>query len=204
MGIKQKLGLGVASAALGLALVGGGTYAYFSDEATTNNTFAAGTLDIAANPTTIINATNIKPGDRMSRTFKLENKGTLDISKVLIHTNYSVNDSGSNNLDDLGKHIRVNFLKNEDKNGVIQPEENIIASTTLADLKGDMPDAVENKIWAWFGWGDEASGIKAGTSDDLYVQFEFVDNDQDQNQFQNDSLSLEWKFEAKQTAGTNR
>ncbi|PRX64062.1 putative ribosomally synthesized peptide with SipW-like signal peptide [Bacillus sp. V-88] len=43
MSIKQKLGLGVASAALGLALVGGGTYAYFSDSVTTNNTFAAGT-----------------------------------------------------------------------------------------------------------------------------------------------------------------
>ena len=35
MGIKQKLGLGVASAALGVALVGGGTYAYFSDTAET-------------------------------------------------------------------------------------------------------------------------------------------------------------------------
>jgi spore coat-associated protein N len=204
MGIKQKLGLGVASAALGLALVGGGTYAYFSDTETTNNTFASGTLDLAVNPTTIINATNIKPGDRMSRTFKLENNGSLDISKVLIHTDYQVNDYGGNNSDDLGKHIRVNFLKNEDKNGVIQPAENIIVSTTLADLKGDMPDAVENKIWAFLGWGDEASGINAGTSDDLYVQFEFVDNNEDQNQFQNDSLSLEWKFEAKQTAGTNR
>lgn len=206
MGLKKKLGLGIASAALGISLVGGGTFAYFNDVETTNNTFAAGTLDLAVNPTTIIDVNNIKPGDRMSRTFKLENNGSLDISKVLIMTDYEVvNKAGAPaNIDDFGKHIRVNFLKNEDKNGYIQPEENIIASTTLSALKGNMPDAVENKIWAWFGWGDEASGIKAGTSDNLYVQFEFVDNLDDQNEFQGDSLKLEWKFDAKQTAGTSR
>ncbi|MCM3241808.1 CalY family protein [Cytobacillus oceanisediminis] len=206
MSLKKKLGLGIASAALGISLVGGGTFAYFNDVETTNNTFAAGTLDLAVNPTTIIDVNNIKPGDRMSRTFKLENNGSLDISKVLINTNYEVvNKSGAAaNSDDFGKHIRVNFLKNEDKNGVIQRPENIIVSTTLADLKGEMPDAVENKIWAFLGWGDEASGIEAGSSDDLYVQFEFVDNNADQNEFQGDSLKLTWKFDAKQTAGTNR
>ncbi|EFV75588.1 hypothetical protein HMPREF1013_04083 [Bacillus sp. 2_A_57_CT2] len=206
MSLKKKLGLGIASAALGISLVGGGTFAYFNDVETTNNTFAAGTLDLAVNPTTIIDVNNIKPGDRMSRTFKLENNGSLDISKVLINTNYEVvNKAGAAaNSDDFGKHIRVNFLKNEDKNGVIQRPENIIVSTTLADLKGEMPDAVENKIWAFLGWGDEASGIEAGSSDDLYVQFEFVDNNADQNEFQGDSLKLTWKFDAKQTAGTNR
>ncbi|CAM3895321.1 TasA family protein [Mesobacillus thioparans] len=206
MSLKKKLGLGIASAAMGISLIGGGTFAYFNDVETTNNTFAAGTLDLSIDPSTIITATNIKPGDRMSRTFKLKNTGSLDISKVLIKTDYSVvNKTGAPaNVDDLGKHIRVNFLKNEDKNGVIQPEENIIVSTTLADLKGQMPDAVENKIWAWFGWGDEASGIAAGTQDELYVQFEFVDNNADQNEFQGDTLKLEWKFDAKQTAGTNR
>jgi spore coat-associated protein N len=204
MGIKQKLGMGVASAVLGLSLVGGGTYAYFNDVETTSNTFAAGTLDLSVDPTTIINVDNIKPGDTMTRHFELINDGSLDISKVELSTDYSVQNTGAANSDDFGKHIQVNFLKNDDKNGVIQPEENIIVSTTLADLKGKDKDAVENKIWAWFGWGDEASGLKAGDSDDLYVQFEFVDNDGDQNEFQGDSLSLEWKFDAKQTAGERR
>jgi spore coat-associated protein N len=204
MGIKQKLGMGVASAVLGLSLIGGGTYAYFNDVETTNNTFTAGTLDLSVDPTTIIDVDNIKPGDTMTRHFELINDGSLDISKVELNTNYTVDDNGKANSDDFGKHIQVNFLKNDDKNGVIQPEENIIVSTTLADLKGDVPDAVENKIWAWFGWGDEASGLKAGDSDDLYVQFEFVDNDADQNEFQGDSLSLEWKFDAKQTAGERK
>jgi spore coat-associated protein N len=205
MGIKQKLGLGVASAALGLALVGGGTYAYFSDEEITNNTFAAGTLDLSIDPEVIIDVDNIKPGDWMNRTFKLKNDGTLDISKVLLSTNYTVVDAnGDNNGADLGEHIRVNFLKNGDKDSLFQyPHENVITSATLAELQGEVPDAVQNKIWAFLGWGDEGSGLEVGDTDNLYVQFEFVDNG-DQNVFQGDSLSLEWKFDAKQTAGENK
>ncbi len=51
MGTKKKLGLGVASAALGLALVGGGTWAAFNDIETTQATYAAGTLDLNAKDT---------------------------------------------------------------------------------------------------------------------------------------------------------
>ncbi|PHD39103.1 cell division protein FtsN, partial [Bacillus toyonensis] len=47
MSLKKKLGVGVVSAALGLSLIGGGTYAYFSDQVVTNNSFAVGTLDLA-------------------------------------------------------------------------------------------------------------------------------------------------------------
>src|SRR5690625_6753752 len=88
MGIKKKLGMGVATAVLGIGLIGGGTFAYFSDTAEATNTFATGTLDLAVNPTTIIELDNLKPGDWMNKTFKLENGGTLDISKVLLTTDY--------------------------------------------------------------------------------------------------------------------
>src|SRR5690625_169695 len=149
MSFKKKLGLGMASAALGLALVGGGTYAYFSDTETTNNTFAAGTLDLSVNPTTIIDVDNLKPGDWMNRTFKLENNGSLDISKVLLSTDYD--------NDEFAKHIRVNFLRNLDKSGIVVPTD-IVYSTTLDKLKGDAPDAVKKYLWAIFG---EESGLKA-------------------------------------------
>ncbi|MFP3488745.1 TasA family protein, partial [Staphylococcus sp. SIMBA_130] len=90
MSLKKKLGAGVATAVLGLGLIGGGVFAYFSDTETTNNTFAAGTLDLAANPTTIIDVDNLKPGDIMVREFQLENNGTLDISTVDLATAYNV------------------------------------------------------------------------------------------------------------------
>ncbi|WP_144460294.1 CalY family protein [Siminovitchia fortis] len=196
MSIKKKLGMGVASAALGIALVGGGTFAYFSDVEATNNTFAAGTLDLAVNPTTIIDVSNLKPGDWMPRTFKLENNGSLDISKVLIETDYTVEGTD----EDFGKHIKVNFLRNEDKSGVLLPS-NVIVSKTLYELKTMSPDAVKNLSHSIFA---EKSGLKAGTNDKLAVQFEFVDNGQDQNEFQGASLQLKWTFTAEQTKGEKR
>lgn len=206
MSFKKKLGMGLASAALGIALIGGGTYAYFSDTEVSANSFTAGTLDLSVNPSTIIDVDNLKPGDWMSRSFELVNDGSLDISAVDLHTDYTVIDAnGDNGSEDFGEHIRVNFLKNLDKDSLFQyPHENVITSATLAELQGEVPDAVENKIWAFLGWGDEASGIEVGESDDLIVQFEFVDNGQDQNVFQGDSLELEWTFEAQQTEGESR
>lgn len=197
MGIKQKLGLGVASAALGLALVGGGTYAYFSDSAEANATFAAGTLDLSVDPTTIINVDDIKPGDTMLRSFDLVNGGSLDIATIDLMTDYTVTDANGNNNSDFGKHIRVNFLINGDK--LDAP----IWSTTLYDLKNMSPDVIEGNFWSQF-FAERGGNLAAGTSDKLYVQYEFVDNGQDQNRFQGDSLTLKWTFDGKQGAGVAR
>lgn len=198
MGIKQKLGLGVASAAMGLALIGGGTYAYFSDTEVSNNTFAAGTLDLALDPTKIIQVDNIKPGDTMTREFKLENNGSLDIGAVDLYTDYEVIDSGhNNNGDDLGDHIRVNFMLNKDK------LDNVIWSTTLSQLKNSSPDVIEGNFWSQF-FAEKGGKLAAGTNDTIYIQYEFVDNNEDQNHFQKDKLKLEWTFEAMQTDGEKR
>ncbi|MBS4192183.1 M73 family metallopeptidase [Bacillus sp. FJAT-49705] len=201
MSIKKKFGLGIASAALGLSLVGGGTFAYFSDTEVTNNTFAAGTLDLSVNPKTIVNVDNIKPGDTMLREFKLVNNGSLDIDDVLLSTDYKVTDAKGNNVEDFGEHIRVNFLYNADKDSVP------IFSKTLKDLKDNYSDMNSPDViifWDEF-WNQFFNGYLApGTDDTLYVQFEFVDNGQDQNQFQGDSLQLEWTFNATQTEGEER
>lgn len=205
MSIKRKLGLGVASAAIGLSLVAGGTFAYFSDTEVTQNTFAAGTLDLSVNPTTIIDVDNIKPGDWMNRSFVLSNDGSLDISKVLLKTDYKVFNQNNQEISDgsFGHHIRVNFLWNEDKAslGPLSPDQ-VVFQTTLADLRTMTPDAVANAIF--IPYFEERGGLKSGDSDKLFVQFEFVDNGQDQNKFQGHSLQLEWTFEAHQTPGESR
>lgn len=192
MSVKKKLVMGIATAVLGVGLIGGGTFAYFSDKAEAESTFATGTLDLSVNPTTIIDVGNLKPGDWTNETFKLENNGSLDISKVLLTTDYD--------NEELAKHIRVNFLKNEDKSGLIK-NSNIIYHTTLDKLKGTAPDAVQKDIWALFG---EKSGLKAGTTDNFYVQFEFVENNEDQNDLQGQSLKLKWTFDAEQTKGQRK
>ncbi|WP_336974199.1 CalY family protein [Bacillus thuringiensis] len=195
MTLKKKLGMGITSAVLGAALVGGGTFAFFSDKEVSNNTFAAGTLDLALNPSTVVNVSNLKPGDTIEKEFKLENKGSLDIKKVLLKTDYNVEDVKKDNKDDFGKYIKVTFLKNVDKH------ETIVKQTTLDKLKGDTLTAVDNDLSAWF-WDEK--GISAGKSDKFKVKFEFVDNGKDQNQFQGDKLQLNWTFDAQQTAGEER
>lgn len=193
MGIKKKLGMGLATAALGFSLVSGGTFAYFSDTAETENTFAAGTLDLSVDPEVIINMENLRPGDYEFRTFYLENNGSLDISEVLLNTNYEVTDAEGNNTDDFGKHIRVNFLENADKTEEGQFND-IIFSTTLYELQDMAPDAVAKNA---LGFENEPAGLPTGTNDTMYVEFEFVENGENQNQFQGDELILNWSFEAR-------
>lgn len=197
MGLKKKLGMGVASAALGLSLIGGGTFAFFSDKEVSNNTFAAGTLDLELNPKTIVNIENLKPGDSVKKEFALKNNGSLAIKDVKLATKYNVIDSkGDNNGEDFGKHIKVKFIWNWDK------QSEPVYETTLADLQKADPDVVAKDVFAP-EWSEEG-GLKAGTEDYLWVQFVFEDNGQDQNIFQGDKLNLEWTFNASQTEGEEK
>ncbi|AOM03853.1 MULTISPECIES: TasA family protein [Bacillus] len=199
MSIKKKLGMGVVTAALGLSLISGGTYAYFSDKEVSQNTFAAGTLDLSVNPEVVINVDNIKPGDEMERGFQLVNKGTLAIGDVKLLTDYSVIDAkGDNGNADFGDHIRVDFLWNLDKNEVP------IWSTTLSELKvstqnGSIPDLVQKGVV-----DREGNGLAPGDDDTFYVMFTFVDNNAEQNVFQGDSLKLNWTFNSMQTKGEEK
>ena len=203
MNIKKKLAMSVATGALAVSMIGGGTYAYFNDVAISeNNTFAAGTLDLAVNPETFIEVDNLKPGDWMNRTFKLENNGTLDIGKVFLTTEFTESVAG------FGDHIVVDFLKNVDNSSILG-DSNVIMSKTLNELKNMTPDSVENNSprLPWYLGGaqlGEKSGLKAGDKDNMYVKFRFNDNGADQNAYQNASLSLTWKFDAQQTKGESK
>ncbi|AQS55828.1 CalY family protein [Novibacillus thermophilus] len=192
MSVKKRLGMGMMSAVVGLGLIGGGTFAYFSDSEQTNNTFAAGTLDLSVEPTEIIAIDNMKPGDSIIRDFELQNNGSLDIDKVYLETDYTVEDAEGDNTEDFGEHIQVEFLYNADK------LDEVVYETTLAELKDMTPEAVNQHI---FDPILEEQGLPAGTRDDLVVKFNFLDNGEDQNQFQGDSLNLTWTFTATQTAG---
>ncbi|MFC5604372.1 TasA family protein, partial [Sporosarcina koreensis] len=70
----------------------------------------------------------------------------------------------------------------------------VIASMTLYELKSMSPNAIKLLT----------GGILAGGSKDFTVEFEFVDNGENQNELQGASLELKWVFEAKQTAGSSK
>jgi spore coat-associated protein N len=196
MGIKKQIFMSMMTAAFGLTLIVGGTYAYFNDSVTTNNTFAAGTLDLSVNPTTIIDAGGLKPGDSITRDFELRNDGTLDIEKVTLDTDYKVIDVKGDNTEDFGTYIEVEFLYNVDK------MDEVIYETTLDQLRNMSPEAVNEHIF-YPMLGDK--GLPAGgEADDLIVKFNFIDNGEDQNQFQGDALELEWTFHAEQAPGDDK
>lgn len=196
MSFAKKVSKGVLTAALGFSLMGGGTYAYFSDTVETQNTFAAGTLDLAVNPEVVVNVENIKPGDEIQREFTLENNGTLDIYKVLLGTSYTVEDAmqnGAANGDDLAKHIKVTIMYNQ--GSAYSP----VVETSLFELKNQTPDLTAMNTFV----GSEVipDGIPAGGSEKILVLFEFVDNGEDQNEFQGDALKVNWTFNAEQGEG---
>ncbi|WP_164217803.1 CalY family protein [Virgibacillus sp. YIM 98842] len=192
MKLKKQLGIGILSMTLGLSLVGGGTFAYFSDSETTNNTFSAGTIDLTAEPAAILEVDNLAPGDSMIRDFELQNTGSLDIEKVYLETDYHVIDAEGDNTEDFGEHIEVEFLYN------VNNLDEVIYETTLGELREMTPEAINEHIF-YPAIGEK--GLPAGDQHDLVVKLNFVDNGEDQNQFQGDSLELEWVFVAEQGAG---
>ncbi|KEK23002.1 TasA family protein [Bacillus gaemokensis] len=201
MSLKRKIGMGVISASLGLSLSLGGVFAYFSDSETSNNSFQAGTLDLSVNPTVIVDVKGLKPGDSIERNFQLENKGSLDIAKVALETSYQVKDvKQDNNGEDLGDHVLVQFLVNDGNQSNPNDDHEILWETKLSELKNMKPEDVATSLERY----NLIDGIKSGNTDNLHVLFSFVDNEQDQNKFQGDSLQLNWTFHAEQTAGEEK
>ncbi|MCC3649344.1 spore coat protein [Cytobacillus oceanisediminis] len=214
MNLKKKLGMGIASAALGISLVGGGTVAYFSDTATQASTFASGTLDLNVDPTTLVNVGNLKPGDWTNKTFKLINNGSLDIKKVKLQTSYTVTKNNGNSVDPAladkyADQIMVDFLVNKGDDG---KGNDIILTKSLKQLKGMTPDQLAqefDKEWLLiFPYYVLRDGISAGTGkesvDDFKVKFRFNDTGSPQNDLQDLKLNLTWTFEGVQEDGEER
>ncbi len=101
--MKKILGLTVA-ALMVMGLIGGGTWAYFTDpEATTGNILSAGTLDLRTNDANGVSATlfaqNLKPGDYFpagaNATIALSNAGSIDGGTLDITVTYVETDNAT-------------------------------------------------------------------------------------------------------------
>ncbi|GED71463.1 cell division protein FtsN [Brevibacillus reuszeri] len=196
MNLKKQFALALASVGLGAALIGGGTFAYFSDREEVNNTFAAGTLDLSVTPEVVFNVDNMKPGDWADRWYKITNSGSLDIKNVYLTTEYSVTDAKNDNgSDDLAKHMVVELMDNYEQGKRVILRESVY---NLSQKQGtNRPDLLKAY--------NEATGqsLASGVDNNIVARIIFVDNGQDQNIFQGDGLKVKWTFDATQTAGTH-
>lgn len=234
MSIKKRLGMGIAAAVVGISLIGGGTFAYFSDTAEQSNTFTSGTIDLAVDPVVQVPMNNLKPGDWMPRSFELQNNGSLDIKYVDLTTDYTVTDGDGNAVsnelaDEYAEQLYVQFLKNTTGD---EPYE-VLFEVSLKDLRDLTPEDLATKVnieeimveegyeyWQWIIWPifgkwvtvdpvfedvpEEVTGILAGDSHDFDVQFRFNDTGEAQNNLQDLNLELNWTFEGFQTDGEEK
>ncbi len=190
MSIKKKLGLGIASMALGAALVGGGTFAYFNDtESSTGNTFAAGTIelkpDIPANFQW--NLRDQKPGQGFNMSpVTLRNTGTLDgdlsIAFTVTDTDAGLYpaSSGTNVLSEVMKVSKFNVGGTSYDTSSMVGSDGIL---TLDELNGANLDL---------------GTLTAGGTKSIEIDLEFPDTNNAQNQYQGDSLDVDFTLELKQ------
>lgn len=96
--MRRKIFTSMLMIALVAALVGGATFALFTDSATNdNNTFAAGTVDISAgNQSYNVTIDNMAPGDVIPGSFVVKNEGSLKLWYQVTSSANGVLFSGAN------------------------------------------------------------------------------------------------------------
>lgn len=215
MSIKKKMSMGILAGALGVSLIGGGTWAAFNDVEEVNNTFAAGTLDLVVGEATTMdfNISNLKPGDYFTKTLVLGNNGSLPINQIKFHAKKNTDtpfvdkdeidlaskigaDAGKNNEDDFLGQFNI---KIENSSGDI-----------LYDglLSGLFTDGVEELT----GTTDSDIGLAVGGSESFNVTVKFNENSNtfngsrlmQQNKYQGEGTDMKFVFEATQMKGEDR
>lgn len=222
MSIKKKLVMGAASAALGISLIGGGTWAAFNDVEKTANHIETGVLNLGLNPTSgTINLTKLVPGDTINRQFDLKNDGNIDIDKVLLKINksgwvdYLVDGkaTNANSEADFLSQFKVTLLKADGTDlltGIVGTGGPVGAKyVSLGDIIAKADGTF--KVSTGDGLPNRTADFDGVDYDTIYVNIEFVndlskdsDGEYVQNKYQGESVNLEFVFEATQKAGIPR
>jgi len=221
MSLKAKLTMGILSAAAGISLISGGTYASFTDVEQAQASYAAGTLNLELKNVTgktigtdLFSSTlgNLKPGDSVEKTFALVNSGTLSIRDVFLKATYSEEDyvDGAdpasavyekidekhkirNSADDFADQITI-----EVSSGEILPLK-LVWKGTLKELHKDSVDTgdlTDN----FYNYGLPA--LPLADADPVHVKLTFKPTAD--NQYQGDALKkINFQFFATQHLGTN-
>jgi spore coat-associated protein N len=210
MSIKKKLGLGIASAALGLSLIGGGTLAYFSDGATVHNGFESGTLVLDAekawNFPLNFDLKDVKPGQSWERQFVLANNGTVDIGNTFMQ----ITNAGEDNalLDTLKVYYFVDAT-----DPVVDPNAPdagyILLNSQDITLREALNSEWAGKIKSQYLTDDNKFnltplGIAAGQDNRFRISIEFPETGVPQNELQGKTVKVDFKFDARQTVGTHQ
>src|SRR5258706_2659140 len=116
----KKIAASLATIAATGALLGGATYAFFSDTGTATNTFGTGELVLKltdANEvdqddvTATFGGSNLAPGSCTgNKSVTLKNTGTIAANHDEVHLGNVVTDAGNNASSDIDAFMRINLL----------------------------------------------------------------------------------------------
>jgi len=212
--MKKILGLTVA-AILVIGLVGGGTWAYFSDtETVSSNAFTAGTLDLNLNGGTAaaINIGDTFPTDNGSAAdWTLDNNGTIDAWLEITTSSITAHDAQSDGAM-LEDYMKLLLWIDANGNDLLNTGEVYLVNgglTTWSGTNGASPTSAE--AFAVYTdavdldsstYGDAATPCASIPGGDNLKRFRayyyFPDNAADQNDAQGDSFELDITFTLKQ------
>lgn len=183
--MKKILALGLI-AILVMALVGGGTWAYFSDvETSSNNLLTAGTLNLGLANTSggesggSITATwtspaGWKPGDNISGILYVKNSGTINMNTVTVNITSSVSGGGLSTVNGnksggadsrLGAMISVNATWNNVTVSTLNGESLETANNTAYTLPSNLAAGVEKPLFLNFVFNTAAdNGCQGATA----------------------------------------
>ncbi|GAA0489114.1 biofilm matrix protein CalY [Salinibacillus aidingensis] len=208
MSMKKKMGTSILAGALGLSLIGGGTWAAFNDVETTQNSLANGVLDLefGEKNTVDFELRNLKPGDHFTKTLHLVHgdMATLDINQILVTTKSlgTWEDKNVLGLED-GSNTEKDFLSQFEVR--IEKDGSHVWTTTLDNLVDAGPRDITLT-------DNETVGMAIGDS----VKYDFTVTFKDdptrlddsryfeQNKYQGEEASFEMVFEATQMPGEER
>ncbi|MYL34527.1 hypothetical protein GLW05_13095 [Pontibacillus yanchengensis] len=206
MSIKTKVGLSLASIAMGAMATVGGTFAYFSDEVTAQSSFSNGTLNLQPEEPYLesFELSNWKPGDVLEANngnqepaMILNNQGSLpmnvfmkvDVSDNLMKENIIVDELHFGNEDIIAK-----YFNNHTELTLAELEAGLNGSTTV---NGNTVSNV-GKYIGYLNSQDATSGKIKGVK---YV-LRFKDTGQEQNNLQGLDTTLDFTFTGLQYEGT--
>lgn len=212
--MKKILGLTVA-AILVIGLVGGGTWAYFSDtETVSSNNFTAGTLDLNLNDgsAAAINIHDTFPTDNGSAAdWELANDGSIDAWLEIITSNINAIDAQADGAM-LEDYVKLLLWIDANGNDLLNTGDVYLIDGGLATWSGtDDADPTSAEAFAVytdavdlddFTYGDATTPCASIPGGDNLKHFRayyyFLDNGADQNDAQGDSFELDITFTLKQ------
>jgi len=192
MSFKKDIIISMVTGLLGMALISGGTFSYFSDtEVITPEEISSGTLDLGVvdiskkDDEVNFEMGKIQPGDEFGYSFELSNKGNLDIGKVNLNTDYTVNGKKPKKKD-IGSQIAVKSIV-VDGYEIIKEEQGL----TLYDLSSEEGETLIDLLKALSeNEGNQIINVK--------VLLEFTQKEGKQNEYQGKTIKLTWTFDAMQ------